>query len=303
MKISEIKQGVIGIYMMILNNNKIYIGLSNDIRRRMNEHLNKDLKEHPEILINKAIIKYGLKDIQLLEIFDKYDRKILQEREKYWIKKYNSYLDKNIGYNLTVGGDGASAGVDNNSSYLNKENLEMIYNLLLHSKLSYEEIARQTNSSYSIVSRINNGNHYYDIRFSYPIRKCKISRIGIENKTSIFYNNENMLYDIIKDLKNNLLSQKEISSKYDISISLLSSINKGDKYKIENEKYPLRNPRANSSHKRIFTNKELDTIKYLLLSKESMSAIAKILKCDRKVISDINKGERQHNNDWKYPIR
>lgn len=303
MKITEIKQGIIGIYKMTLNNNKIYIGLSNDIRRRMNEHMSKDLKENPEILINKAVIEHGLKDVEILEEMNSYDRDFLKDRERYWIKSYNSYLDRNIGYNLTPGGDGGSDGIDNTASYLTLEDLNKIYELLRDSQLSYEEIALQTNSTYSIVSRINNGHHYHDKKFNYPIRKTRIEKIGLENKTSRFYNNKEMLLDIVKELQSGVLTQQEISKKYDVSVSIISLINKGEKYAIDGIHYPLREFRQNTSHKRIFSNEELNQIKLLLLNGETMTKIGKIVKCDRKIISDINAGIRQSQKDWSYPIR
>lgn len=48
------------------------------------------------------------------------------------------------------------------------------------------------------------------------------------------------------------------------------------------------------SNKRIFTNDEMEKIKNLLEnSKMSMNDIANIFNCDRKVISNINNGNRQ----------
>ena len=44
MKLQEIEYGLSGIYKIVFDNNKIYIGFSNDIRRRMNEHFGRDLK-------------------------------------------------------------------------------------------------------------------------------------------------------------------------------------------------------------------------------------------------------------------
>lgn len=58
MKIKEIEYGLSGIYKIIFDNEKVYIGLSNDIRRRMIEHYGRDLKDHPDLLISKAIIKH-----------------------------------------------------------------------------------------------------------------------------------------------------------------------------------------------------------------------------------------------------
>ena len=97
MKLEEIKYGISGVYKIIFDNNKIYIGISSDIRRRMNEHLNKDVKSYPELAISRAIKKHLIKDIEIIETIDKKERQKMREREKYWIKHYNSFENKKIG--------------------------------------------------------------------------------------------------------------------------------------------------------------------------------------------------------------
>jgi hypothetical protein len=70
--------------------------------------------------VHRAIHKYGKRtenDIELLEQFEVIDRQILQERERYWISYYKTYIPEN-GYNLTYGGDGAAEGTLNVSAKL-----------------------------------------------------------------------------------------------------------------------------------------------------------------------------------------
>lgn len=103
-QISELPIGLIGIYKITFPNNKIYIGLSNDIKRRMSEHNTFSKAKTP---CDLAIKKYGkITNIDILETYEAVDRKFLEEREKYWIKYYHSN-NKKIGYNLTEGGDGS----------------------------------------------------------------------------------------------------------------------------------------------------------------------------------------------------
>lgn len=95
---------MIGIYKYTnLINGKIYIGLSNDIQRRRHEHQNL-ANSGDDAAIHKAIRKYGIENFsfEILETFDREDRELLGEREKYWISYYNSYEN---GYNNTTGGD------------------------------------------------------------------------------------------------------------------------------------------------------------------------------------------------------
>lgn len=304
MKIKEIDYGISGIYKIIFNNNKLYIGLSNDVRRRMNEHIGRDLKEYPDLLISKAILKHGIKDVEIIEYIDSSNRELLKQREIYWINFYDTYKDRNKGYNMTLGGDGASTGIYNVSSKISEDELRNICNYLQHTNLSYEEIANLTNSSCKIISDINNGRHYYNSNLIYPLRNNRIEKYGIENKHSAFYNQEDKLNQLISDLKENLLTYEELMKKYDIKITTLSNINNGKIYNRPEEKYPLRKIDKGKTNRRIFSNEELIFVKESLENSDlSMSEIAKILSCDRKVISDINNGNRQYNNLWSYPLR
>lgn len=96
-----------GIYIIINKvNNKVYIGKSINIWRRIQSHIyalrNKTSKHENQHLI-AAWHKYGELnfDYQVLEYFDKndIDENFLKDRELFWIDKYNS-IDENKGYNL-----------------------------------------------------------------------------------------------------------------------------------------------------------------------------------------------------------
>lgn len=86
-------------------NNKEYIGLSNNIRRRWNEH--KDAPKHPrkdyhfKIPLYQAIRKYGIDNFEI-SIIEECPIEKLKEREVYWIEKRKTYDE---GYNATRGGD------------------------------------------------------------------------------------------------------------------------------------------------------------------------------------------------------
>lgn len=84
-------------------NGKCYIGQSIDIYKRWESHKSKFVQKyyHTKTLY-KAFAKYGVNNFKF-EIIEICKRKDLDKREKYWIKKYNSYKD---GYNMTMGGQG-----------------------------------------------------------------------------------------------------------------------------------------------------------------------------------------------------
>lgn len=304
MKIEDIKPGISGIYKIIFNNDKIYIGLSNDIRRRMIEHIKKDLREHPDLKISQAIIKHGIKDIKIIEEIAPNDRARLKEREKYWIGFYDSFVSHGKGYNMTLGGDGASEGIHNVASYLSQDRLEKIYDLLLNSDYTYNEIAELTQSTYKIIADINKGAHYRNENFSYPLRESRIEREGLKNKHSLFYGKEEQLLNLIKDLKENLLSYDDLCKKYSIRKEIVSKVNQGRQYSMPGESYPLRPVDKGKATRRIFSEEEMISIKEMLENPNiSMKEISKIISCDSKVISAINKGERQNNPEWDYPLR
>jgi group I intron endonuclease len=100
-------------------NNKVYIGqvYNKTIMDRFNRHI-KDASSKSRSYIDRSIYKYG-RDNFVCELIDTATSlQELNEKEKYWIKYYNS-TDRNIGYNLTPGGDGGN-------TYLCKTKKEML---------------------------------------------------------------------------------------------------------------------------------------------------------------------------------
>ena len=102
-------------------NGKVYIGQTiHTIEWRWNTHLvaayNDRMGDH-NVLFHRAIRKYGIDAFKVKQL-EKCDNSILNDREKYWIKKYNSYPN---GYNLTIGGEGTRKYED--SDILNYWNL------------------------------------------------------------------------------------------------------------------------------------------------------------------------------------
>lgn len=85
-----------------LINNKIYIGKTvSSIAYRWDQH--KSAAKHGvEWYLYNAIRKYGEDNFKIEQIEEIKDE-LLNEREQYWIKYYNSYKE---GYNMTIGGDG-----------------------------------------------------------------------------------------------------------------------------------------------------------------------------------------------------
>ena len=90
-----------------ISNNKVYVGqTSRSVNVRWKEHLrhSDEINTHNRYFAN-AISKYGV-DSFVVETIEECDNKILDERECFWIKYYNSN-NRDCGYNLTVGGNGS----------------------------------------------------------------------------------------------------------------------------------------------------------------------------------------------------
>lgn len=90
-------------------NGKIYIGkTTKTVQERFEQHLrdciNPKIQDRP---FYKALRKYGSSGFSL-EVLEELPNEKLDEKEKEYIKKYNSYIGfKNSnGYNATLGGDG-----------------------------------------------------------------------------------------------------------------------------------------------------------------------------------------------------
>ena len=85
--------------------NKVYIGITNQGSGARYRHHWYESRIGEPSPIHRSMAKYGEDNftLEIIDFADTYDE--LKEKEKYWIKQYNS-TDKSIGYNLTEGGDG-----------------------------------------------------------------------------------------------------------------------------------------------------------------------------------------------------
>ena len=109
---------MIGIYKITKKENgKSYIGQSNDIERRFQEH-----KSKTDIPIELAIQKYGINAFDF-DVIEKCSLDKLDEREIYWISYYNTF--KGFGYNCNSGG-GNNRGENNGRTKLTNNDVAFI---------------------------------------------------------------------------------------------------------------------------------------------------------------------------------
>lgn len=90
-------------------NNKKYIGMSRDIKRRWSEHRT-ELNSHTHVnqYLQSAWDKYGKSNFKFY-VIELCEEEKLSERECYYIQLYKSLSHEN-GYNLTTGGENTSIG-------------------------------------------------------------------------------------------------------------------------------------------------------------------------------------------------
>lgn len=179
-------------------NGKFYIGQTiQNVKERFYQHCaTKCSKAVSNMAIHRAIKKYGKSNFTV-EVIEEIDSANLNDRERYWIKYYNSY---NNGYNSTKGGqDGCKSFKD-----LDVESIIKEYNTgkSLRTLGTIFKVDKQTIKDLLVRNNIN-------------LRTTRTYKLSQKDRE-----------DIIKDLSLGL-SRKEIISKWHISKAYLSQLING----------------------------------------------------------------------------
>jgi len=181
---------------MITNreNNKKYIGQSNDIERRWSEHrtshLNKNVSDY-ESKKNRAFRKYSIENfsLEVLELIE--DDDLRNEREIYWIIKYDTVSN---GYNTSNGGKGPNLSRENHSqSKLCESDIPVIVHDLKDTSMNFEVIAKRFDVSVATISLINTGQAWRIQSVDYPLRRKALARPGSKNGMSRISDEEALL--------------------------------------------------------------------------------------------------------------
>lgn len=272
-----------------LLNNKIYIGQSKNAKERFKGHCKGC---YDNSLIDKAIQDYGKENFKL-EILE-HQITNYNEREKYWIKYYNS-LSPN-GYNMMAGGNEPPTfyGVSHPlASIKNLETLNKIYNDLITTQKSYSQIAYEYKTNKKTVMNINNGIRYVQEGYTYPLRKNK----NINGKLT-----EDDVDAIIYELEHSYESNTSIGAKFNVSEHTIREINTGKAHKRSNITYPIRS--INAVRSKVNYNQLMEIIALLKNSDLSMREIAKRYNINHHIVLNINRGSNiYHRKDITYPIR
>ena len=179
-------------------NGKSYIGQTiQNVKERFYQHCaTKCSQAILNMVIHKAINKYGKSNFTI-EVIEEVESTNLNDRERYWIRYYDSY---NNGYNSTEGG---------------QDGIKLFKNL----------------DTESIVREYKSGKSLREIGRLFNVDKQSIKDLLVRNNinlrtTRTYKLSQKDREDIIKDLSLGL-SRKEIISKWHISKGYLSQLING----------------------------------------------------------------------------
>lgn len=271
-------------------NTKVYIGQALDSKKRFQSHCKGN---YDNSLIDKAIQKYGKEHFwfEILECqVENYN-----EREKYWIKYYNSIQP--FGYNILEGGDAPPVfyGDNHPNVKISDEDVIQLKKDLAETQIPISQLAIKYNISKRQVLRINQGVSRAVLNEHYPIRKNP----NINGKLS-----EDDVDNIIELLKYTYRFNGDIAREYGVEVHAISKINSGISHHRDNIQYPIRNWK--SSGVILFTYEQVtEIINALSKTKESIQSIAKRYNVDRRAIENINRGtsKKYFREGLSYPLR
>lgn len=204
----------IGIYKIKnVCNNKIYIGKSTNIERRIKEHirhLNSNTNHNAHI--QNSWNKYGEENFEFTIIHELKNDNNINYWEEYYIKLYKSY-DSNFGYNFTLGGDGGKLTEEYkkiksvNSRFKNSDLNEDIVTkvkICLYCLMDRREISELLNVPYCVVKSIAECKNYSYVHeeLNDLIFNLKGRLIQERNEKVLeLYNNRYRIVDICNELE------------------------------------------------------------------------------------------------------
>lgn len=162
---------------------KVYVGQSIYVRRRIAYHKNHLLNGTDDnSYLQRAVNKYGLQKFEFI-MLESVPEEMLDDREKYWISKYNS-TNRNLGYNRELGGNKgkivseevreAKRGVKN-PMYGVKHSDETLKAMALHSRgMNNKLTAKQVEE---IKIRLFNGETQKALADAYGVDVTSINKI------------------------------------------------------------------------------------------------------------------------------
>lgn len=239
-------ENVIYAYVKKDINKVVYVGQTTNLETRNNQHIkydpfNQNNREF-NYPLSRGIRKYGEEAYELIILESELTKEQLNERERYWIKFYDTYFN---GYNQTIGGNNPTKPI------FTEEKIDIVIEMLKDESYSYKDIMKKTGISMTHIYNINTGKRRKKEDLKYPIRKPNTK--GTRN---IKFSQEECIKIHEEILKNNK-TFKEIAKDFNCSDSTIRDINYGKRkaYKLEDYNYPLRKNTNSISKKLYWENK------------------------------------------------
>lgn len=265
-------------------NEKVYIGQSAHVELRWIQHLcGNGVNCKNRQLIDNVILKYGKEHFhyEILESeIENYD-----EREQYWINKYNSLVPN--GYNVAIGGNGIGSSINNICAKIkNEDELNNILYLIQETDETFENIAKKYNVSSSVIQSINVGKYYYDPNLKYPLREYFLSEERFKRLVySLKYEHDKTIH--------------QIANEFNLSASTVNDVNKGKYHKVNWLCYPIRKGKVINP----LIDKLDNVINDIQNSALSFKDIAKKYNVSIGSVYTINNGQSYYDKQLKYPLR
>lgn len=205
-------------------NHKIYIGQSNNPKRRFIEHCERTPKYRS--LIHEAIVKYGKENFSL-EVLGWYEDYDIKEQE--FIQLYRCLVPN--GYNICKGGQNPPTGQGENNNYakISNETAKKIIDDLKNWSIPRRQIVKKYSISENIIRHINEGSSWFQEEETYPLRPKESELNNAKAKKAI----ELLI------LTN--LPQNQIGPMLGWSRSAVKEINAGRNHYDSRLIYPIRN--------------------------------------------------------------
>jgi group I intron endonuclease len=153
-----------------LINGKQYVGQTLNFKRRMMFH-----KTHDTTLMDRVIQKYGWENFSSSIIEDNVPENELNEREKYWIKYFNTFEGE--GYNCTEGGQFGMYGENHPNTDLDPQTCIEIYKKCKYEGKTIRFLSREYGVSRRAVGRIVYAEHWATEHLP-PVDKEKLHNRG-----------------------------------------------------------------------------------------------------------------------------
>ena len=185
----DLKDNMSVIYKINYNNGNFYIGITNNLKRRISQHVNAWKKNNVKKVqdCDQAIYEQGgLSEIEVLEFVPNIAE--LEEREIYWINYYDAYNSPKS-YNNTPGGYSGHYGEKSSVAVFTNNQVLDIRKRRYFGERKKDVYKDYQNYNFQTFERVWLGRGYPNVGTEYLIETNSISRQEYSHKANSGINN------------------------------------------------------------------------------------------------------------------